>query len=143
MSGFLGSFLHQVDEKGRLSLPAAFRRDAGDQPMVLLQVHAEALTLFPHASWEEVELRLRELLRRQPEARSHVLGLTASAVETIPDKQGRILIPQRLLTAAAIEGPALLVGALDRIEIWNPARFEAAVGGRSAEFERFVGQVFG
>ena len=105
--------------------------------MVLLQVHPEALTLFPGAAWLEVEARLRELLRRQPEARPHVLGLTASATEAAPDKQGRILVPQRLLASA------LLVGALDRVEIWDPARFEGAVGQRSQEFDRFVAQVFG
>lgn len=143
MSGFLGSYLHQVDDKGRLSLPAAFRRDAGDRPMVLLQVHAEALTLFPEASWEEVEARLRELLRRQPEARPHVLAVTARATEAAPDKQGRILVPQRLLASAGIRGSALLVGAIDRVEIWDPERFEGAVGEPSPEFDRFVSQVFG
>ena len=143
MSGFLGSFLHQIDDKGRLSLPATFRRGAGEGPLVILPVHADALTLYPQSSWLEVELRLRELLRRQPDARSHVLGLTARATEATPDKQGRILVPQRLLDGAGITGPALLVGALDRIEIWDPPRFEAAVGQRSPEFERFVAQVFG
>ena len=143
MSGFLGSYLHQIDDKGRLILPATFRRDAGDRPLVLLPVHADALTLYPQESWLEVEGRLRELLRRQPEARAHVLGLTARATEALPDKQGRILIPHRLLEGAGISGPALLVGALDRIEIWDPARFDTAVGQRSPEFERFVAQVFG
>lgn len=143
MSGFLGSYLHQIDEKGRLSLPAAFRRDAGEQPMVLFPVHADGLTLYPESSWSEVEARLKELLRRQPEARPHVLGLTARASEVVPDKQGRILIPQRLLASVGIAGSALLVGALDRIEIWDPLRFDTAVGQRSPEFERFIGQVFG
>src|SRR5690606_5119281 len=99
--------------------------------------------LFPEPSWLEVEARLRELLRRQPEARPHVLGLTASATEAVPDKQGRILVPQRLLASAGIEGSAPLVGALDRAEIWAPARFEGAVGARSPEFDRFVSEVFG
>lgn len=143
MSGFLGSYLHHVDEKGRLSLPAAFRRDAAAAPLVLLQVHPEALTLFPGPAWAEVETRLRDLLRRRPETRPQVLGLTARATEVVPDKQGRILVPQRLLAAVGIEGPALLVGALDRVEIWDPARFDAVVGRPSAEFEHLVGQVFG
>lgn len=143
MSGFLGSFRHQIDEKGRLSLPAAFRRDAPESPLVLVQVHPDALTLYPSPTWSEVEERLRELLRRQPEARPYVLGVTANAVEVVPDRQGRILLPQRLMDAVALHGAALLVGVIDRVEIWNPVRFDEVVGAPSADFDRFSSQIFG
>lgn len=143
MSGFLGSYLHQIDEKGRLNLPASFRRDAPDRPLVLVQVHSDALTLYPEAAWSEVEGRLRDLLRLQPQSRPHVLGITASALEVVPDRQGRILIPHRMQAAVSLVGSALLVGLLDRIEIWNPDHFEAAVGARTPEFERFTHQIFG
>jgi MraZ protein len=143
MSGFLGSYLHQIDDKGRLNLPAQFRRDAPDRPLVLVQVHSDALSLYPETAWSGVEDRLRELLRLQPHARPHVLGLTANALEVVPDRQGRILIPQRMQTSASLVGSALLVGLLDRIEVWNPDRFDATVGARTPEFERFTHQIFG
>jgi MraZ protein len=143
VSGFLGSYRHQVDEKGRLSLPAPFRRDADDGPLVLVQAQAEALTLYPGGTWRGVEERLLELLRRQPEARPHVLAITAGAAEVVPDKQGRILIPQRLLAAAGVGDAALLIGVIDRIEVWDPARFEQTIAGRSGEFDRFTAQIFG
>lgn len=142
MSGFLGSYVHQVDEKGRLSLPASFRRGVTEGPLVVVQVHEGALTLYPESTWAEVESRLVELLRRQPESRPYVLGITASAAEVVPDKQGRILIPQRLLESIGLTGSALLVGVIDRIEVWDPARFESAVSDRRPEFERYAGQVF-
>ena len=143
MSGFLGSFRHQIDEKGRLSLPASFRRDAKEGVFVLVQVHPEALTLYPEATWVEVEARLREMLRLQPASRPYVLRVTANASEVTQDKQGRILIPQRMLDAVGIEGTALLVGVIDRVEIWDPGRFEATVAEGSSEFERYAAQVFG
>lgn len=143
MSGLLGSYLHQMDEKGRLSLPAAFRREAADRPMVLVQVHEEALTLYPAAAWEGVESRLRELMRLQPGSRAWVLGVTANATEVAPDKQGRILVPQRLMSAVGLDGSALLVGVIDRVEIWNPSRFESQVSSGPADYERFAHQVFG
>lgn len=143
MSGFLGSYLHQIDEKGRISLPASYRREAPDRPLVLVQAHEDALSLYPMPAWVEVEARLRELLRLQPDARPYVLGITAKAVEVLPDKQGRILIPQRLLDAGDLHGTALLVGVIDRIEIWNPDRFQAAVPERSPELTRFSHQIFG
>ncbi|MBW3627667.1 MAG: division/cell wall cluster transcriptional repressor MraZ [Gemmatimonadetes bacterium] len=143
MSGLLGSFRHQIDDKGRVSLPASFRRDAADRPLVLVQVHPNALTLYPQETWGEVEGRLRELLRLQPTSRGFVLSITANAVEVALDKQGRILIPHRLLQAVGIADAALLVGVIDRVEIWNPERFDAVVAQRDADFDRFNSQVFG
>jgi MraZ protein len=49
LSGFLGRYEYQMDDKGRVSLPAAFRRAADDPSFVLVQVQAPALTLFPAA----------------------------------------------------------------------------------------------
>lgn len=142
MSGFLGSYLHQIDDKGRLNLPAPFRRDHPDRPLVLVHVFENALTLYPEPAWAEVESRLRELLRLQPQARSYVLSVTANAVEVVPDKQGRILVPQRLQEAVGIRGAALVVGAIDRIELWDPERFQAALPARSDDFDRFNHQIF-
>lgn len=143
MTGFLGSYLHQIDDKGRLSLPAAFRREAADASLILLQVHADALTLYPEEAWQGVEARLRELLRLQPDSRAYVLGVTAGAQEVTPDKQGRIPLPPRLREAAGIDGSALIVGVLDRMEIWNPERFQETVSPRTPEFEKFAHQIFG
>jgi len=142
MSGFLGSYVHQLDAKGRLSLPASFRRGATEKPLVVVQVHELALTLYPEETWQRVEERLLELLRRQPESRPYVLGITANAVEVVPDRQGRILIPQRLSTSIGLGESAMLVGVIDRIEVWDPSRFEAAVGNRRPEYERFAAQIF-
>ncbi|MGH7457891.1 MAG: division/cell wall cluster transcriptional repressor MraZ [Longimicrobiaceae bacterium] len=142
MSGFLGSYLHQIDEKGRLSLPAPFRRGADERSLVLVQAYEDALTLYPETAWAEVEQRLRELLRRQPEARGYVLGVTANAAEVTPDRQGRILIPQRLQESAKLDGSILVVGAIDRIELWNPERFESAVPGLDGESGQYTHQIF-
>jgi MraZ protein len=143
MSGYLGSHEHQIDDKGRLSLPAAFRRDVEERPLVLVQVHEGALTLYPQAAWSEVEGRLRDLLRLQPDARPYVLGVTANAQEVQPDRQGRILIPQRLLVAVGLRQSALVVGVIDRIEIWDPGRFEAMAAQAGPGAARFAAQVFG
>lgn len=138
---FLGSYTYQLDGKGRVSLPAAFRREARDQRFVLVQAYPPALALYPEAEWAGVEDRLRELLRLQPAARPYVLSVMAGAVEVVPDGQGRILIPQRLQEAASLDGQALLVGAIDKIEIWNPADFEVALQG-AGDFAAYAPQVF-
>lgn len=139
---FLGSYTYQLDEKGRVSLPAAFRREAADQRFVLLQAYPPALALYPEAEWAGVEERLRELLRHQPEARMYVLSVMAGAVEVVPDSQGRILIPSRLKEAAGLDGQALLVGAIDKIEIWRPEHFEEAMQAGAGRFAEFAPQIF-
>jgi MraZ protein len=139
---FLGSYLYQLDEKGRVSLPAAFRREAADQHFVLLQAYPPALALYPEGEWLQVEERVRDLLKHQPEARMWVLRMMSSAVECAPDSQGRILIPARLKDAAQLETQIMLVGAIDKIEIWNPNLFEGAVADEAEEFSQFAPKIF-
>lgn len=139
---FLGSYTYQLDDKGRVSLPAAFRREAPDQRFVLIQAYAPSLALYPESEWREVQVRLKDLMRHQPEARMWVLSVMAQAVEVSPDSQGRILIPGRLQEAAELNGQVLLVGAIDKIEIWDPARFEAAMAESAEEYAKFAPQIF-
>jgi MraZ protein len=138
---FLGSFQHQLDDKGRLSLPAQFRREATDQRFVLVQAYAPALALYPETEWLEVEDRM-QVMMRDPAARMWVLSVMSNAVEVAPDAQGRILIPAALRSAAGLEGQALLVGAINKVEIWNPATFEEKVRGASSGFDKFAADIF-
>lgn len=139
---FLGSYTYQLDDKGRVSLPAAFRREAPDQRFVMIQAYAPSLALYPEREWLEVQERLKDLLRHQPEARMWVLSIMSNAVEVVPDSQGRILVPGRLKEAAELDSQVLLVGAIDKIEIWNPELFEQALRESAGEFDRFAPQIF-
>ena len=143
MTSFLGRYEYQLDQKGRVSLPSAFRREAKGDRFVLLQWKPPALTLFPKQAWAQTQERLLTFRRNQPEAWGDVLAITASAVEVTPDKQGRILVPAWLQEAAGLEGSVLLVGNIDRVELWNPTRFDEAVRTATGEFEKFSNQIFG
>jgi len=140
LGGYLGSYLYQVDEKGRVTLPAAFRRDSEAQSFVLIQAQPDALTLYPDDTWADVQERLRALARSAPRSRHRMLGLTANAAVIVPDKQGRILIPDRLRAGAGIRDEAQVVGAIDRIEIWDPERFARVVSDTEDDFgDRLAG----
>lgn len=139
---FLGSYLFQLDEKGRVALPAAFRREAADQRFVLLQPYPPALALYPEGEWLQVEERVRDLLKHQPEARMWVLKMMSGAVECAPDSQGRILIPARLKEAAQLETQVMLVGAIDKVEIWNPNLFDNATSEAADAFTQFAPKIF-
>ena len=143
MTNFLGRYEFQMDEKGRVSLPSAFRREVDGDRFVLLQWRAPALTLFPMESWAATQERLLTFRRNQPEAWGDVLAITSSAVEVSPDKQGRLLIPAWLQEAAGLDGKVLFVGNIDRVELWHPAEFEKVASTGSGEFEKFSNQIFG
>ena len=143
VSGFLGRYDFQMDEKGRVSLPSAFRKEAEGGRFILLQWEKPYLTLFPENVWKDVQERLLEYRRGDRAAGNHVREITSNAVEVSPDKQGRILIPSWLQEAASLEGAVLLSGNIDRVEIWNPEKYRTAVQDRAESFQSFAHQIFG
>ena len=144
MNGFLGQYEHQMDEKGRVSLPSAFRREAEGDRFVLLQWEKPYLTLLPGPVWAEIQGRLLDFRKKQPDAANAVRGIVSNAVEVAPDKQGRILVPSWLKEAATLEGSVLLNGNIDRVELWNPDVYRQAVQAASpAEVQRFAHELFG
>ena len=143
MSGFLGRYDFQMDEKGRVSLPSAFRKEAEGERFILLQWEKPYLTLFPEKVWKGVQERLLEYRRGDRSAWNHVREITSNAVEVSPDKQGRILIPAWLQEAASLEGTVVQSGNTDRVEIWNPEKYRGAVADRGEDFQRVAHQIFG
>lgn len=132
-----------MDQKGRVSLPSAFRREADGDRFVLMQWEPRYLTLFPEEKWHEVQQKLLEFRRSDPAAWNQVRVIIANAVEVSPDKQGRILVPTTLQTAAELSGTVLLSGNLDRIELWDPSTYEAVVQDQAGDFQQFAHKLFG
>jgi MraZ protein len=81
-------------------------------------------------------------MMRDPRGRLWALKVLANATEVVPDAQGRILVPQGLREAAQLDGQALLVGAINKVEVWNPELFEAATQVDAASFEGQVTSIF-
>ena len=126
VSTFVGEYEHQMDEKGRVSLPSAFRREADAFVLVHLPWEGPYLTLLPEGKWAEVQERLLEYRKQGREAWNQVRFIVSRAVELNPDKQGRILIPANLQGVAGLSGSVLLNGNLDRVELWNPDTFRGS-----------------
>ena len=143
MNGFIGQFEHQMDEKGRVSLPAAFRREAGEDRFILLQWEKPYLTLFPENKWVEVQERLMEFRKSNPDGWNQVRVIVSGAVEVSPDKQGRILVPGPLQQAAGLSGAVLLSGNIDRVELWNPDTYRQTVQEQAGDIEQFSHRLFG
>ena len=143
MNGFVGQYEHQMDPKGRVSLPSAFRREAEGDRFVLLQWEPRYLTLFPEEKWREVQGNLLEFRRSDPAAWNNVRMIIATAVEVSPDKQGRILVPVILKEAAGLSGAVLLSGNLDRVELWDPDTYREVVQKQVGDLRQFAHRLFG
>jgi MraZ protein len=125
VTGYLGRHEHQMDEKGRVSLPADYRRKSDGVRFVLLQWEPTHLTLFPEQRWETLQGSLLGLRQQRPEMRRTIRDVISRAADVEPDKQGRILVPGWLKERAGLDGTVLLVGASDRIELWDPEVFRS------------------
>lgn len=132
-----------MDQKGRVSLPSAFRREADGDHFVLLQWEEGYLTLFPEEKWSEVQGNLLEFRRSNPQGWNKVRSIIANAVEVTPDKQGRILVPALLKAAAGLDGAVLLSGNLDRVELWDPTTYRARVQDQTGDITEFAHKLFG
>jgi len=143
VSSFLGNFEFSLDGKGRVALPSAFMRGKAADSFVLLQWRVPALTLLPPPVWEEVRGRLREYRRSSPKAWAHARRITAAAIEVSPDSQRRILIPTKHQVMASLDDAVLILGVDDRIELWNPALYEAEDQVADESFDDFAEDIFG
>jgi MraZ protein len=143
VSGFVGQYEHQMDEKGRVSLPFSFRREAESDRFVLLQWEPDYLTLFTASKWVEVQARLLQFRGGDPQAWNQVRLIVANAVEVSPDKQGRILVPAALQTAAGLSGTVLLSGNIDRVELWDPAKYREQVQAKAPDLQNLAHRLFG
>lgn len=146
MSSFKGSYIYAVDEKGRVSIPARMRKylsPEANETFVITRGTDTCLFLFPLDEWEKLERKLKDLNTFNPQHRFLVRILLMWAVEVTLDNQSRVMIPKNLLEFAKIDKEALIIGALDRIEIWNPSIFQEYVNSQPESYESVVEKILG
>lgn len=121
---FKGQFEHALDAKGRVALPAAFRRDlteSGDELLVITpHIQAPCLVAYPHSEWLAFEQKVSALSQFDSSA-TQLRRLVVGRAQDCPvDKVGRVLLPASLRKVADIERELVWVGQLRWIEIWAP-----------------------
>ncbi len=120
---FLGEYKHNIDYKGRLAVPKQFRRQLATGAIITKGLDG-CLFLYSKEAWERLTARLRELSVTQADTRAFERYLFGGATQVGFDKLGRIKIPEYLLSYAGMKKEVILVGILERIEIWNQQRWD-------------------
>lgn len=120
---FIGEYIHSLDSKKRLSIPAKFRKELGKKA-VLAVGPDNSLALYPLEEWEKVAQKLAELPTGKRDARAFARIFLSGAAEVELDSLGRILIPDFLKEKAELKNEAVILGLSRRIEIWSQRRWE-------------------
>ncbi|MCD8053023.1 MAG: division/cell wall cluster transcriptional repressor MraZ [Lachnospiraceae bacterium] len=120
---FMGEYNHSIDAKGRLIMPARFREQLGES-FVVTQGLDGCLFVYANEEWKLFEEKLKQLPLTNASARKFSRYFLAGAIQCEVDKQGRILLPTKLRTAAGLEKDVVLAGVGERIEIWDKQRWE-------------------
>jgi len=124
------TYRHGVDEKRRVQIPAKWRPATPEVLTLLLwpkgTMTEACMLVLPPREWEALVQKLKAMPYSDPsaEALRRLLGRKSDRVTL--DKGGRICLPDAMAKAAAIDKEAMLVGLVDRFEIWNPERHLAA-----------------
>ena len=116
---FLGRYHHNLDEKGRLTIPAKFR-DALAEGAFLTQGFDRNLRLLTEADFEAMAAQINHLSMTDPAIRQLRRLIFATASEVQLDRVGRTLVPQFLREFAGLDNEAIIVGVGEAIEIWSP-----------------------
>jgi len=141
---FRGQFKYSVDSKGRISIPAKLRKhitaEANDS-FVMTQGTATCIDIYPLDQWQLFEQKLLKLNPFDPQDSKFIRMISQHATEDTWDSQSRILIPKNLLEYAKIKKEVLILGALKKIEVWNPKVYEEYINQSPETYEEIAAKV--
>ncbi|MCL2543541.1 MAG: division/cell wall cluster transcriptional repressor MraZ [Nocardioidaceae bacterium] len=130
---FMGTYTPKLDDKGRLFLPAKFR-DRLAEGLVVTQGQENCLVVWPTDVFAEEAERAAARPMTNRAARHYARVLFAGGEETKPDKQGRIGVPANLREYAGLDREVVVIGVRDRLEIWNPVKWQEFQAAALEEF---------
>lgn len=141
---FQGHANINLDEKGRIIIPSKFRRhimpEANNQLNVTLG-RDKCIWLFPSYEWQNVLQTLNDVNPYTKDEVAMKRQMLFYADELVIDSQHRILIPQELLQIVNIKKEVLLLGQLERIELWNPEEYDKYLKGNPDSYEDVMQKV--
>ncbi|WP_319524157.1 division/cell wall cluster transcriptional repressor MraZ [uncultured Desulfosarcina sp.] len=127
---FRGSSFHTIDPKGRIIVPTRFReviKDSGTDSIMITRMD-RCLFAYAHDRWEELEQKILHLPEKSEEMRRFQRFFIGGAQDCKCDAQGRVLIPPFLKQYSELDKDIVLVGVLDRFEIWSRENWDRENG---------------
>ncbi len=142
---FIGSFKYSIDVKGRVSIPAKLRKyvssDANDT-FIMTRGTTECIDVYPLDQWKElVANKLNDLNEFDPKEAMFIRVFLQKAAEDKLDSQSRLSIPKNLIEYAGIKKEVFILGAVKKIELWNPETYEKYLEDNLKSYEEIAKEV--
>jgi MraZ protein len=140
MPMFLGTHSPRLDDKGRLILPAKFR-DQLEEGVVVTRGQERCLYVFPVAEFARLADQLRQAPVTSKQARDYLRVFLSGASDELVDRQGRVTIPTALRTYAGLTRDCAVIGAGQRVEIWDATAWETYLAEQEQVFAEQADEV--
>ena len=124
---FIGEYSYSLDTKGRVNVPAKFRQSLSkdnESTFVITRGMDCCIYVYPLSQWKKIEDSLREISSLSKIHRTFVRSTARYASSSTYDKQGRITLTPSLIEYAKIKKEVLIIGMVNKMEIWNPKQLE-------------------
>ena len=125
---FTGEYQYSLDSKGRVNIPAKFRQTLSKKnqnTFVATRGQDPCVWIYPLTEWQKIENELRNLSSVSGVHRTFIRQIARSATPSTCDKQGRITLSPSLIAFSKMDKDALIIGMINKIEIWNPEVLKA------------------
>lgn len=140
---FIGEYQHSVDEKGRMAIPAKFRRTLAKGAIVTRGLD-RCLFLYPVNAWKELAQKLVALPLSQSKSRAFARLMLAGAMDVTLDRQGRVVLPEYLREYSNLTKKVTVAGLYNRLEIWDDGawkKYKSSTENNSNEIAETLGEL--
>lgn len=142
MTSFLGKYYYTLDQKGRVIIPAPLRdviskKYNNTKLYITNAAFDKCLHIFPLEEWNKLEEKMRTLPKMEEAVKYFLRRVIAAAVECDLDKQGRILVPYEQRQDAGIGNDIVIVGQLEKIELWDRSEWDAVTDPKKIDARAF------
>ena len=136
----LGEYSHNLDAKGRVSVPAKFREDLG-HTFIVTKGLDNCLFAYSKEKWKKFKEKLKNLPLTNMNARNFIRFFFSGATECEIDKQGRINIPQNLREYASLSKDVYIIGVSTRVEIWDKEKWDNYTSPENMDLDEIASQM--
>ena len=138
----MGEYRNSLDAKGRIVIPSKFREELGNR-IILTRGLDGSLFIYSEDAWNKLTEKLQTLSFTQKESRNFIRFLLSGANTLEFDKQGRIIIPSYLKEYANFTKEVVLVGVLNRVELWSNTAWDKFMTDNFDDLSSISSDLFG
>jgi MraZ protein len=139
---FAGEFRHAIDEKNRITIPARWRGEGGEDFIILPEPQHQFLLVMSHEEFARMIAEAENHTAISPRDRRIFLRhLHSRAEHGSSDRQGRLVLPEDMCRTLGLKGEVALVGNRGRFEIWNLQKWKRAHAEETATYQQVAGMV--